>query len=192
MDRSRNVSQGFISYSRHSRFAECDSTTTSLLSLPMADLAKICSCPRGMDRRSLKACIVMLSSSSRQIPWMSDAEGNVIQIGPGWAEWIGQAPGTADRRRLGQAGAIPTTCRASSRRGAKAWLPANPINANTGSGPPTAAIAGAARARPPAATRPGRSCSGTGPRKTSTTARKRNRPCRAMPGSWRWSPQASR
>src|SRR6185436_15987707 len=29
---------------------------------------------------------------SRQIPWMSDAEGNVIQIGPGWAEWIGQAP----------------------------------------------------------------------------------------------------
>ncbi len=29
---------------------------------------------------------------SRQIPWMADAEGNVIQVGPGWAEWIGQQP----------------------------------------------------------------------------------------------------
>ena len=35
-------------------------------------------------------------------------------------------------------------------RGAKAWLPANPINANTGSGPPTAATAGAGPAGRPA------------------------------------------
>ncbi|QRM29575.1 GGDEF domain-containing phosphodiesterase [Microvirga sp. VF16] len=29
---------------------------------------------------------------SRQIPWLADADGKVVQIGPGWAEWIGQPP----------------------------------------------------------------------------------------------------
>jgi diguanylate cyclase (GGDEF)-like protein/PAS domain S-box-containing protein len=29
---------------------------------------------------------------SRQIPWLADADGKVVQVGPGWAEWIGQPP----------------------------------------------------------------------------------------------------
>ncbi len=29
---------------------------------------------------------------SRQIPWLADPDGKVVQIGPGWAEWIGQPP----------------------------------------------------------------------------------------------------
>jgi diguanylate cyclase (GGDEF)-like protein/PAS domain S-box-containing protein len=29
---------------------------------------------------------------SRQIPWLADADGKVVQIGPGWAELIGQPP----------------------------------------------------------------------------------------------------
>ncbi len=29
---------------------------------------------------------------SRQIPWLADAEGKVVQVGPGWEEWIGQPP----------------------------------------------------------------------------------------------------
>ena len=29
---------------------------------------------------------------SRQIPWLADPDGRVVQIGPGWAEWIGQPP----------------------------------------------------------------------------------------------------
>ncbi|EIM29147.1 bifunctional diguanylate cyclase/phosphodiesterase [Microvirga lotononidis] len=29
---------------------------------------------------------------SRQIPWLADANGNVVEVGPGWSEWIGQPP----------------------------------------------------------------------------------------------------
>ncbi|MGO4526790.1 EAL domain-containing protein [Microvirga sp. 2MCAF35] len=29
---------------------------------------------------------------SRQIPWLADADGTVVQVGPGWSEWIGQPP----------------------------------------------------------------------------------------------------
>ncbi|HEV2565699.1 MAG TPA: diguanylate cyclase, partial [Microvirga sp.] len=29
---------------------------------------------------------------SRQIPWLADASGKVVQVGPGWSEWIGEPP----------------------------------------------------------------------------------------------------
>ncbi|MEE1613018.1 bifunctional diguanylate cyclase/phosphodiesterase [Microvirga sp. CF3016] len=29
---------------------------------------------------------------SRQIPWLADASGQVVQVGPGWSEWIGEPP----------------------------------------------------------------------------------------------------
>ncbi|WP_262297262.1 bifunctional diguanylate cyclase/phosphodiesterase [Microvirga sesbaniae] len=29
---------------------------------------------------------------SRQIPWLADSDGKVVQVGPGWAEWIGLPP----------------------------------------------------------------------------------------------------
>ncbi|WP_262029610.1 GGDEF domain-containing phosphodiesterase [Microvirga sp. Mcv34] len=29
---------------------------------------------------------------SRQIPWLADASGKVVEVGPGWREWIGQPP----------------------------------------------------------------------------------------------------
>jgi diguanylate cyclase (GGDEF)-like protein/PAS domain S-box-containing protein len=65
----------------HSAFAPARSLSLEDLLLPQRNISTI--------HESLYRYAFDLS---RQIPWLADADGKVVQVGPGLAEWIGQPP----------------------------------------------------------------------------------------------------